>query len=280
MNAVERYRKRRAFRLSTRFDEEIWRTTERGKHYALETETGEVTKGNIGHKTITPNKGKVASSGKVTKGDRHGKSGDIWGARLFYENAKEMGNENLIKTQKTRLKRAFNKAAREIPDGSRIEIRDKGRYGVSDDMYVFEKHGDKFTGQFIDGTADYRDKDYKDISLGKLFDVYCGTDGKTPSLTFKKNGASRKTISEAKKEIGNLGLQSKKDNGDLYVEIPREVVLPASYRHQKVWGRVVDEPIGRYLGKIGKFEAYGVRRVPKDGDPFGFELVLKKDKYW
>lgn len=31
-------------------DEEIWRTTEQGKHYAIEAETGEVTKGNIGQK--------------------------------------------------------------------------------------------------------------------------------------------------------------------------------------------------------------------------------------
>lgn len=48
MNSVERYRNRRALRVSSRFDEEIWRTTSNGKHYAIETETGEIKKGNIG----------------------------------------------------------------------------------------------------------------------------------------------------------------------------------------------------------------------------------------
>jgi len=31
-------------------DKEIWRTTEEGKHFAIETNTGKVTKGNIGQK--------------------------------------------------------------------------------------------------------------------------------------------------------------------------------------------------------------------------------------
>lgn len=45
-------------------DEEIWRTTEEGKHFAIETNTGEVTKGNIGQKNISkPSLSKPKSSG-------------------------------------------------------------------------------------------------------------------------------------------------------------------------------------------------------------------------
>lgn len=52
--AVERYKHRSDS--ADREDEEIWRTTENGKHYALETETGEVTKGNIGHENVSGRK--------------------------------------------------------------------------------------------------------------------------------------------------------------------------------------------------------------------------------
>lgn len=65
MDGVERFRKRRADRLSKRADDEIWRTTENGKHYAIETETGEITKGNIGQDD--PPKHKVAQGKDISK---------------------------------------------------------------------------------------------------------------------------------------------------------------------------------------------------------------------
>jgi len=62
MNAVERFRKRRSNRMKIRMDEEVWRTTDRGKHYAIERETGEITKGNIGQ-----NKKAIGGSGRITR---------------------------------------------------------------------------------------------------------------------------------------------------------------------------------------------------------------------
>lgn len=50
IKAIKEFGKRREQRIGSRKDaeEEVWRTTKNGKHYMLNEETGQVTKGNIG----------------------------------------------------------------------------------------------------------------------------------------------------------------------------------------------------------------------------------------
>jgi len=277
MDAVERYRKRRARRLATRFDEEIWRTTDRGKHYALETETGEITKGNIGQKSGTAKTGGAKPvSDRLQEGEKYDRARKIEYARSMLENFKDSGSEYTVKKLSTRLKRAFNKQMREIPDGTRIEIEDRGIYGVTENKYVFEKHGDKFDGHYIEQYADYNDKDYEGIGLKDLYNIYCNTKGKNPSISFRNKSATKETVSSAKKECDSLGLKTETIGGNVYVEIPMRNINEAALKGDMIWARITDDHIGGYMGKIGDFNIYGSIRNPKKGDPFGYELAFDK----
>lgn len=77
-------------------DEEIWRTSENGKHYQLETETGEITKGLGGRKNGTKIQPKASRAGGSGGGEGSGTnsssekgSGKSAGSRQEYKRTKE-----------------------------------------------------------------------------------------------------------------------------------------------------------------------------------------------
>ena len=277
MNAVERYRKRRALRMSARFDDEIWRTTENGKHYALETETGEITKGNIGQNAPKTRSPKVRT-GRLTPDDKYEIGRKITDRRSTMEMMKAYGDPDkpIDKKLKTKLKRTFNSQMRSLPDGTRIKIEDGGPYGVSNTEYIFEKNGDTFSGIRHNGDNDGRQKWYKDISLGELFDIYCGTRGNNPTLSFKNKGISDEALSKAKDEAKKMGLNTKTVDGDMYIEFPTDKLWMPTAWNKKFWAKVVDDPAGGLRGEYGLFNIHSVDPGSQGNDPFGFEIALSK----
>ena len=75
----------------SRTDEEVWRTTENGKHYMIETETGEVTKGNIGQAEPDDKPKRTRKSKKSELNDRIKEivKNDVSGGS--YEGAEKIG---------------------------------------------------------------------------------------------------------------------------------------------------------------------------------------------
>lgn len=276
MDAVDRYRKRREKRLATRMDVEIWRTTDSGKHYAIETETGEITKGNIGQHS-EKNKGIKPRPipERLTEEDK----GDI--ARKFYSSWTNIytwrdlkKNPETTKKEETKARKVFRKEMRRIPEGTRIQIEDKGRYGNGGDVYTFVKRNGKFEGEL---RGDYHvNKEYKNLTPDKLSEMCVKmVKGK---IKIMNKGVSKENIAKIEEEAKKNGTSVIKENGDMYIDFPDSVVFPPAFGREKYRAKVVDEPIGKYLGHMGNFSIYGTNREGKG--KFGYEIKLERDNWW
>jgi len=217
-------------------------------------------------------------TGRLTPDEKYEIGRKITDRRSTMEMMKAYGDPDkpIDKKLKTKLKRTFNSQMRSLPDGTRIKIEDGGPYGVSNTEYIFEKNGDTFSGIRHNGDNDGRQKWYKDISLGELFDIYCGTRGNNPTLSFKNKGISDEALSKAKDEAKKMGLNTKTVDGDMYIEFPTDKLWMPTAWNKKFWAKVVDDPAGGLRGEYGLFNIHSVDPGSQGNDPFGFEIALSK----
>jgi len=269
MGCIEEYRKRRDARLRMRNDEEIWRTSEQGKHYALETETGEITKGNIGQKRIP----KVQQiTGKMSSDQKYQISSGIEKARRTMEYADKIEDQRSFRRARNRARREFRNEIKKLPEGARIEMWNNGFASTS--QYIFEKHGDKFDG-WHEHMENWKNEGFKDVKSEDIFNMFCKL--KDHRIAVKNGGASEETLNKAKEAAKKNGNNVKVENGNMYVEFPIWDVRKVERKNDKYWGRVVDEPVGNYRGEVGDFAVYSAKAYPtKDDDKFGYEFTFKK----
>lgn len=130
MNFIDRYRARRERRIAARRldaeEDNGWKTTEEGKHYQIDPESGEVVKGNIGIKNVKTGERPTGSADRPkrrNKADIQKELDDV-NRRIFYNNMTDAGKADLnrqyreadreLQAEKERLERELNRKGKGV----------------------------------------------------------------------------------------------------------------------------------------------------------------------